>query len=109
MMFGVQAASDGGSSPALPIAMNTLMTEPVGERDDDAEADAVEGAAAAGGHAEGDREQRHDEGHERERELPLELDRLRQEVEAARRQLVDRSAQLRRRSSSRCRPVSVSK
>ena len=65
MMFGVQAAREGGSRPVLPMAMNTLITSQYREGNDDPEADAVEGAATAGGDAEGNGEQRHHERDER--------------------------------------------
>ena len=67
---------------------------PVGERDHDAEADAVEGAAPSGADAEGDREQRHHQRHERKRHLALEIDGGGRDVEAARAHLVDVAAQL---------------
>ena len=66
-----------------------MEEDPVGEREHDPDADAVEGAAPAGGHAEGDGQQRHHDGDEGEGEFALEFDGERDDVDAAGREFGD--------------------
>ena len=105
--FGAHAASIGSITP-LAQSREDADHRPVDQREDDADADAVHRAAPAGGDRERHGDQRHHQRHERERDLAVQPDLVVEHVVAARAQLVDVGAQLRKFISSGSR-ASVTK
>ncbi len=94
-MFGAHAASIGEIESTRTHRPEHAHHRPVDDGEHDADADAVQRAATAGGDGEGHREQRHDHGDERKRDLALQLHHVGDDVETADPQLLDVALQLR--------------